>query len=287
MLGTSRASELNKPELVFGVIADPQYADEDSAGSRFYRNSLEKLGNAVEELNGAKLDFVATVGDLIDRDFKSFGKIMPIYAKLKHPHYPVLGNHDFSVADDEKSKVHTAVGLENPYYSKEMKGWRFIFLDGTDVAIYRHPANDLRTANARAMIGNLREEKKPQAQVSNGAIGEEQMKWIKSELDAASSANQRVVVFNHYPVIPARNGHNLWNAEELVVLLGKYENIAAYMNGHNHKGNYGTHAGIHFVNLKGMVETEEKTAYATVRCYPDRLEIEGYGLEPDRNLGKL
>jgi hypothetical protein len=33
-----------------------------------------------------------------------------------------------------------------------------------------------------------------------------------------------------------------------------------------------------------MVETEKETAYAVVKCYPDRLEIEGCGLEPDRSL---
>ena len=287
LLGVSRAAKSDDPELVFGVIADPQYADVDPRGSRFYRNSVEKLSNAVEELNGKELSFVATVGDLIDRKFESFGDIMPVYAKLKHPHYPILGNHDFSVEDGDKEKVHAAVGLEKPYYSKEMNGWRFVFLDGTDVALYRHAADDDRTIEARMIFEKLRAAKKSGAKSYNGAIGEEQMKWLKAELDAARTANQRIIVFNHYPVIPAGNGHNLWNAEELVALLAKYDNIAAYMNGHNHAGNYGTHAGIHFLNLKGMVETEEKTAYATVRCFPGRLEIEGYGLEPDRNLGKL
>lgn len=284
--GVSRAAEAKEPELVFGVIADPQYADVDPAGSRFYRNSIEKLGHAIEDLNGKEISFVVTLGDLIDRDFKSFGMIMPVYAKLKHPHHPVLGNHDFSVTDAEKEKVHAAVGLETPYYSKSFGAWRFIFLDGTDVALYRHAADDDRTTQARMLFEKLKKAKVKQAQVSNGAMGDEQMKWLKSELDAAQKAGQRVVLFNHYPVIPANDGHNLWNAQELVSLLEKYQNIAAYMNGHNHRGNYGTHAGIHFVNFKGMVETESKSAYGIVRCFADRLEIEGYGLEPDRKLGR-
>ena len=57
------------------------------------------------------------------------------------------------------------------------------------------------------------------------------------------------------------------------------------MNGHNHSGNYGKSGNCHYVNFKGMVETEMKTAYATVKCYPDRLVIEGMGLEPNRELG--
>lgn len=283
----ARAAPAAEPDLVFGVIADPQYADVETRDSRFYRNSLGKLEAAVTALNKQPLGFVATVGDLIDRDFKSFDAIMPIYAKLRHPHFPVCGNHDFEVADADKGKVLAAIGLEKPYYSVVRKSWRFIFLDGTDLAVWRHPADDPRTAAAKAMLKELQEKKVGGAQGYNAGIGPEQMKWIAEELDAAKAAGQRVIVFNHYPVIPAGNGHNLWNAAELVALFAKHTHIAAYMNGHNHAGNYGTHEGCHYVNFKGMVETEKQTAYAIVRCFPDRLEIEGYGLEPDRELGKV
>ena len=59
------------------------------------------------------------------------------------------------------------------------------------------------------------------------------------------------------------------------------------MNGHNHKGNYGKQKNCHYINFKGMVETEKETAYAVVRCFADRLEIDGYGLEPDQTLGDI
>jgi predicted phosphodiesterase len=283
----ARAAAATEPDLVFGVVADPQYADAEPKGSRFYRNSLGKLEEAVAELNKQNLGFVATVGDLIDRDLKSFDSIMPIYAKLRHEHFPVCGNHDFEVADEDKCKVLGKIGLEKAYYSVTRKSWRFLFLDGTDVALWRQPADDPRTADAKAMMQRLQESKVPGARGYNGAIGTEQMKWIAEELEAAKAAGHRVIVFNHYPVIPAGNGHNLWNAAELVALFGKYKHVAAYINGHNHAGNYGTHEGCHYVNFKGMVETETKTAYGIVRCFSDRLEIEGYGLEPDRELGEV
>lgn len=287
MCGVSRAESSSKPDLVFGVIADPQYADADMRMGRYYRNSLDKLGKAVEDLNGKELSFVVTLGDLIDKDFKSFDAIMPIYEKLKHPHHPVLGNHDFEVADEDKPKVVVKAGLEKAYYSKSVGNWRFLFVDGTDVGIWRYPAEDPRTAEAKEMLAGLKEKKIRNALPYNAAVGEEQMKWLEAELDTAKEAKQQVVVFNHYPVIPAGDPHNLWNSTELVELLSRYDHVAAYMNGHNHKGNYGEHRGCHYVNLKGMVETEDKSAYATVRCFADRLEIEGYGMEPDRDLKKL
>jgi 3',5'-cyclic AMP phosphodiesterase CpdA len=285
--GRASAAPSETPDLVFGVIADPQYADVNPAGSRFYRNSIGKLEHAVADLNTKPLEFTVTLGDLIDRDFKSFSAVMPLYEKLKAPHYPICGNHDFSVADADKGKVLAAMGLEKAYYSRVVKGWRFVFLDGTDIGIWRHPADDARTAEAKAMRKGLAEGGSRNAAPWNAAIGAAQMEWLEKELAAAKEAGQRVILFNHYPVIPAGNGHNLWNAEELVALIGKYGNVAAYMNGHNHAGNYGKAGTCHYVNLKGMVETDKKTAYATVACYPDRLVIEGMGLEPDRELREV
>lgn len=287
LTGNALAAQVNEPELVFGVIADPQYADVDPKRGRFYRNSLAKLGDAIAYLNTRPLEFVATLGDLIDRDLGSFASVMPIYAKLNCPHYPVCGNHDFEVADEDKAKVLRAMGLEKPYYSVVRKSWRFLFLDGTDSGVWRYPAEDARTAEARGMLEKFAAAGLPQAKDYNAAIRLQQMEWIAAELESAQTAGQRVIVFCHYPLIPAGDPHNLWNAEELVALFGKYKHIAAYLNGHNHAGNYGMHGNCHYLNFKGMVETEKETAYAVVKCFPDRLEIKGYGLEPYRSLGSL
>ncbi|MDE0835218.1 MAG: metallophosphoesterase [Akkermansiaceae bacterium] len=282
--GRAGSAPSDTAELSFGVTADPQYADVNPAGSRFYRNSLEKLEHAVADLNTKPLEFTVTLGDLIDRDFKSFSSVMPIYAKLKAPHFPICGNHDFSVADEDKRKVLDAMGLEKAYYSQVIKGWRFVFLDGTEIGTWRYPTADPRTAEARAMKEELAKKYDREMAPWNAAIGAKQMEWLEKELTAAKTAGQSVILFNHYPVMPAGDGHNLWNAEELVALIEKYDNVAAYMNGHKHSGNYTKSGNCHYVNLKGMVETEAETAYATVKCFPDRIEIEGMGLEPARNL---
>jgi len=242
------------------------------------------LEAAVEALNGESVEFVVTLGDLIDRDFKSFSAVMPIYGKLKAPHYPVLGNHEFTVEDGDKAKVEAAVGLEKPYSSRSFGSWRFLFMDGTDMAVYRYAAGDPRLKVAKELFAKFRAEGRKEAQGHNGACGEGQMKWISDELVAAGEAKQRVILFNHFPVFPD-NGSNLWNSREIVELLSSHKHVAAYMNGHIHSGNYAEREGIHYVNFKGMVETEVESAYAVVECHADRMVIEGYGLEPDRDLG--
>ena len=79
--GKVMASDADKAKalLKFGVVADPQYADIATRGSRFYRNSLKKLGDAIEHFNKKEdLSFVVTLGDTIDKNFKSFDDT-PIY----------------------------------------------------------------------------------------------------------------------------------------------------------------------------------------------------------------
>lgn len=55
------------------------------------------------------------LGDFIDRDWKSFDVVVPIYDQLKAPHYHVLGNHDFSVAENKKVEVPKRLGLTSRY----------------------------------------------------------------------------------------------------------------------------------------------------------------------------
>jgi len=75
--------------------------------------------------------------------------------------------------------------------------------------------------------------------------------------------------------------HILWNAEEVIEVIEAFPCVKAYINGHNHKGGYGTKEGIHHLTIKGMVDTEQ-TAYAVVRVSEGRLELTGYGREESR-----
>ncbi len=282
--GGGGKSGLANEVLSFGVIADPQYADQDKRGNRHYRKSLGKLVHAVEELNKHELDFVVTLGDVIDKDLKSFDDIMPLYKKLKAPHNLVIGNHDLEVDDADKPKVMAAMGLAKNYYSEVKKGWRTIYLDGTDVSLFSHSEESPQWLIADKLYKKLKASKVRQAVPWNGAMSDEQIKWFTSELEASKKAGERVIICNHYPIMPAGDSHNLWNAEAVVEIIDKYDHVALYLNGHNHKGNYAERNGTHFVNFKGMVETEKKSAYGVVTCYSDRIEINGYDTEPDRKL---
>ncbi len=43
---------------------------------------------------------------------------------------------------------------------------------------------------------------------------------------------------NHYPIHPPSE-HGMWDSERIVELLASSSNVVAYLNGHDHVGNYG------------------------------------------------
>ena len=269
-----------EPVFSFGVIADCQYCNVEvpKSAARQYQLSPKKLTACVEHLNRLDLKFVVHLGDFIDRDFKSFAGVAPIYGKLKADHYHVLGNHDFSVADEHKAKVPAALGLKSRYYQFRYHGYRFIALDGNDVSLHAYPASDPRHKAAEVAHRKL-----PSGTPTwNGAVGQAQLDWLIKALNEAKRAGERVILFCHFPVYP-ENVHNLWNAAEVLAVARENRSVVAYMNGHNHAGNYGRLAKRHYVTFTGMVNTEE-TAYAIVNVHADRLEIKGFGRQENMTL---
>ncbi len=273
-----------KPLFRFGVIADCQYADADATPIRLYRLASEKLAESVDFLNTQDLAFTIHLGDFIDRDFISFDTVAPIYDRLQAPHYHLLGNHDYSVDDALKTKVPARLGMPARYhtFTENIPKWRFIVLDGNEVGVLAHPKDSPEYKEGEAIRLSY---PKPPPEWSGG-MGPEQIAWLDAELSAARDAGEKALLFCHYPLFP-EGVHNLWNDTELLALVARHKDtVAAWMNGHNHDGNYGAKDGVHFVNFKGMLDTR-LNAYAVVEVYPNALKITGYGREPDRVLPLL
>lgn len=266
------------PVLMLGVMADCQYCAGPPAGQRLYRRSPGKLQACVEHWNQLELDAGIHLGDFIDRDFASFEVVGPIFGNLRAPGYHVLGNHDYSVADEHKAQVPAKLGLASGYYDFALNGWRFVVLDGNDISFHAHAAGS----------DGMREAERYYAAHAagaprwNGAVGAEQLAWLRGVLQAAVEAQERAVVLCHFPVFPA-DRHNLWNAAEVLDVLREYPCVEAYLSGHNHAGSYGQSEGVHFLTLRGMVDTAS-TSYAVLEVREGRIDVLGFGREPDRRL---
>jgi hypothetical protein len=287
---TAPAAAQGAPLFRFGVVADPQYAPlpPNLRLNRYYSNSLWKLSEAITAFNQQDLAFVVTLGDIIDRDYASYGHILPLYDKLRHPRFFLLGNHDYSVAADYLGSVLRTAGMPSAYYDfagtgPGGKNWRFVIVDGNDISLFSTPAGSENRRLAAEKIDALKKAGRKNAQTHNATLGEAQFTWLETTLARAEAANERVIVMGHYPIFPA-NSANLWDDDRMVQLLTRHPNVVAYFNGHNHKGNYGTLGATHFLNFCGMVDTAETTAYAVVELFADRLVVSGTGREPNRTL---
>lgn len=274
------AKSEENPKFEFGIVPDAQYCECEINGTRYYTYSLDKLKDAVQTFNSEDVDFTVQTGDLIDRNLSSFSDILPIYNTIEGPKYHVLGNHDFPVTTNEVVDI---LGMPNQYYDFKYKNWRFVVLDTNDLSLYANPVDSEKYQQAHEMYNSLKATNEINAQTWNVGVSEEQLTWLRGVLKKAAQRQEKVVVLAHMPVYP-ENNHNVWNDEAVITELEAAGNVVAYFNGHNHAGNYGMKNGIHYVNLKGMVETDDTNSYSIVRVYKDRLEVDGYGRETDRIL---
>lgn len=272
-----------KPLFSFGIFADVQYVDWEPVKTRHYRESIPKLKEIVQNYNQEDLEFVIHLGDLIDEDIESFSDVLPLFKKFKAPVYQVVGNHDYSVSKDKKSKVLPLMGLQKGYYDFKVKNWRFLVLDGNEISFFTKPFGFPGHDEARAMYDRLKEQNAVNAQSYNGAMSKTQIDWMEQQLQTACGNDEKVIIFSHYPIYP-QNLHNLWNDEEVLRAVESFDCVKAYFNGHNHYGNYAEKEGLHFLTLEAVVETPDTNAYGIIDVYEDRLVLRGRGRLSNKEL---
>lgn len=280
----AQAANSEKRLFSVGLIADAQYTDAKPGGIRHYRKSIQKLGAAVQDLNESQVDFSIHLGDLIDRDFSCFDDILEPLRELKTPVHQILGNHDFAVDEDKKPEVADKMGIKETYYAFSKSGFRFIFLDGTELSTFAQPKDSPIHQEAMAMLTEFKAKKRKNAQSWNSAIGPKQLIWLKKQLSETTKAGEKAIISCHYPILPD-NIHNLWNDQELLSLMNQHsDTVIAWFNGHNHAGNYAQHQGVHYVTVQGMVDTADTNAHAVMDILPNALRIRGSGRVPSRLL---
>ncbi len=280
--GLQSINQSQEPLFSFGIIADIHYCDYDNAGTRFYRSSLVKMREAVSSLRKDSADFVITLGDMIDRDYKSYKPVLDIIDSSGLKTYHVSGNHDFSVEPRFKKRLPVLSSSKEGYYFFVYEQFRFIFLNGNEISTYISN-NKSAIEKANDYLANMKKNGEINAAEYNGGISSKQLAWLTDQLSEAGSKNEQVFLICHFPVVPD-NSLNLLNYKEVLPILEKYHNIIAWFNGHNHSGNYGNFNMIHFVTFKGMVETDTSNSFALVEVYKNKIWIRGYGREKSQIL---
>ena len=267
-----------------GLMADAQYADKDTAGSRYFRRSIMKLGAAVAWFNRSAPDMVVHLGDLIDEGWENFDAPLAQLGQLAMPCHHVPGNHDFAVGEKRLPEVPARLSCAERWRELIHRDWSLLFLDSNMLSTFAWPEGSDERKAAVVFLADLKATGASQARPYNGGLGPEQRAWLEKKLAEIARAGRKCLIFCHQPVYPV-GSHGLLDAGPVSAILARHSGtVAAWINGHNHDGGYEREHGIHFLTLHGMVETEYENAHALLTIEPERLVIQGAGREPDREL---
>lgn len=252
-----------------GMVTDLHYADKPAAGTRHYRETLEKFAEARERFIAAKTDGVVSLGDLIDaaesveaeqRDLK---RIYREFAEIPGDRRFVLGNHCVSTLTKEEFLA----GVEQPksYGSFDLGGQHFVVLDAcfrADGVAYGRNNFEWTDANVSA----------------------EQLEWLRDDLGRATAPT---VVFVHQR-LDVEGAYGIKNAPAVRKILEASRRVVAVFQGHSHKNDHNEIGGIHYCTLVAMVEGTgpESSGYSLLDWYDDgSLRISGFRKQAEYRWG--
>ncbi len=259
------AAEPKPASLSFGLVTDVHHADVPPAGSRHYRDSREKLAQAVATFNQRRLPMVVELGDFVDAgaskadDLKYLQEVRMIFETFRGRRHYVLGNH--CVARLTKEEFLTNCGAENRsgYYSFDRGRYHFIVLDA-----------NYRKDGVPYAAGNF--------SWTDTSIPEAQQQWLAEDLGRAK--DQKAILFVHQNLDKEKDAHGVKNAPQIRQILEAAGNVLAVFQGHMHTGGYEKLGGIHYCTLRAMVAGPgtQNNAYCVVTLDPgDRITLEPFG----------
>ncbi len=202
-------SRVSAGEIKFVQVTDAHFIKGNE-----YRT--EVLQQAVKSINKEKdIQFVVFTGDNLDSPKAEYlPAFTRIINKLNVPYYIIIGNHDV-FKNNGLSKTHyLEIIRENnlfyryrkPNYVFKKDGFVFIAVDGAK-------------------------------EVIPGSIGyykEDTLKWLEKQLKKYK--NNPVIILQHFPLVAQkeRPTHAVYQKENYLEILDKYDNIVTIIAGHLH-----------------------------------------------------
>lgn len=277
-------TKITEPILKVGLIADIQYGDCETNGSRFYRNSINKLREAVKDINDNNVSFTVNLGDFTDRNLEDLNAVMAELSRLNANMYNVTGNHDY-VGVKDNQVLYNKLLMPSDHYSLDFPrlGIQFLFLNSNEISLYSNVLDTDKQVELDAIKTKLKAENRKNNYSWNGALSNGQLNWLDKKLKLARADNMKVIICMHHPLYPDNN-HNALNDREILDVIGEYDCVKAVLSGHNHAGNFGYYKGIPFVTMEGMIETESNNAYGIIEIFKDKMIVKGRGRVTSREL---
>ena len=254
-----------KPALKVGLVTDLHYADKPPAGSRYYRETPDKLAEAAEHFNRENPKFIVELGDFVDAadsvdaELGYLKRINGDFSAICKDRHYVLGNH--CVYTLTKQEFLGGVEQKESYYSFDSSGFHFVVLD----SCFRSDGEPYGRKNFKWTDPNI-----PDAEIE----------WLRADLN---NTTKRTVVFAHQR-LDVSNDYGVNNAAEVRKMLEASGNVLAVFQGHSHKNDHNDIGGIHYCTLVAMVEGsgDNNNGYSVMSLTSDgTISIAGFRKQSD------
>ncbi len=195
----------------FAVIADIHQG--------YLRDVEQRLQVFLDDVKREEqVDFIIQLGDftLYPTKAKS-GSFLKRWNSFKGPKHHVLGNHDMDRAN--KAQVRAFWGMPANYYAFDLKGFRFIVLDGNHLKEGLDDYRDYENSNYYSHKGR-------------GHFGPQQLQWFKEQL---ASTDLHVVSFSHQRLSDRADGPAMRKAIDQTNAKAGFGKFVLSLNGHGHR----------------------------------------------------
>ena len=179
LFGDEQTVKLTESNLRVGLVTDLHYAEKAPAGTRHYRETLDKLNEAAKKFDEIKPHFIVELGDFIDAaasvdvERRYLKTVNTKFSSICKDRHYVLGNH--CVDTLTKEEFLGGIEREKSYYSFDRQGWHFIVLD----SCFRSDGKPYQRRNFEWTDANI-----PAAE----------LEWLQADL---KSTQKPVIVFAH------------------------------------------------------------------------------------------
>lgn len=248
--------------FTFGLIADPQYGEIPSRGSRFYSNSLEKIRRCTEIFQNESVSFAVCLGNMVEGSPNAAKECEDATAALLYGGFPchfVIGNHDVHAVSRSFLTRLWNYPDDRGYYAFSFGGVLFLVLD--------------TNYNEEGLPSGIDSEGGP-CEWTKTYVSEEQLEWIEKTL--MNAQEDRAIVFSH-SLLDNFSGvydpHNLRNACSVRKIFAKTGKVTAVFQGHMHSGYQSVSDGICYTTLPGLVETPDRIYAMLVTVSPESLTL--------------
>ena len=254
----------------FGLVTDLHYADKVNAGTRFYRETLDKLAEAAVQFEKDEIEFLVELGDFIDAadsvqlEKKYLKTVNRPFKQICEDRYYVLGNHCVDTLN--KQEFLDEVEQANSYFSFDRGGIHFIVLD----SCFRSDGIPYQRKNFQWTDAN---------------IPKDELAWLQSDL---KGTDKPVVVFAHQR-LDVDNSYGVRNNAAVRKVLESTGNVLVVFQGHSHKNELNQISGIRYCTMVAMVEGAglDNNGYSTIEIQSEgTVLIHGFRKQQTREWEK-